>query len=217
MIDEATLKRLHHRWDALCVRIGAFSSVDESEVTFELVRTMYEHPPRAYHTLEHVAECLVTFDKVKMLAEQPDAVEFALWLHDSVFIAERHDNEARSADAAGMIAGLLGCDPEFAHDVRSLVLVLRHNSCPIGGDAALIADVDLAILGADRERYEQYRRAIRNEFGFATDEDFDAGRAAVIERFLDRPTIYATAYIGGVLEDRARENLERELDALTLL
>ncbi len=214
MLDDACLIGMQRRWDGLCERVGAFSSVDESEMTFEMVRTMYEKPARTYHTLEHVDDCLRVFDKLRMLAEHPDALEFALWLHDCVYFAERHDNEARSADAAGMIAGLLGCDRAFVGEVRELVTITKHDSCPVGGDAALIADIDLSILGADPERYERYRRQVRNEFAFATDEQYAAGRIAVLEKFLDRPRIYSSGYIKGVLEERARENMERELDGL---
>ncbi|GAB4547910.1 MAG: hypothetical protein Tsb0013_08080 [Phycisphaerales bacterium] len=214
MLSEGELAVLQERWDALCERVGAFRDVNDSEMTFELVRTMYENPPRTYHTLEHVAHCLRVFDRVRMLADHPDAVEFALWLHDAVYIPERHDNEARSADGAGMIAGLLGCDPEFVREVRELVMITKHDSCPVGGDAALIADIDLAILGADPEQYEQYRRQIRNEFAFATDEQYAQGRVMVLQKFLDRAHIYTSGYVRAVLERQARENLERQLDDL---
>ena len=30
---------------------------------------MYAHPPRAYHNLDHIAQCLGVFDTVRMLAE----------------------------------------------------------------------------------------------------------------------------------------------------
>ncbi|MEM1424452.1 MAG: N-methyl-D-aspartate receptor NMDAR2C subunit [Planctomycetota bacterium] len=215
MLAPQELEVLQQRWDGLCERVGAFATVEESEMTFELVRTMYEHPPRTYHTLEHIAHCLRVFDRVTMLADHPDALEFALWLHDAVYIPERHDNEARSADGAGMIAGLLGCPPDFAEEVRSLVLVTKHDSCPVGGDAALVADIDLAILGAEPDAYEQYRRQIRNEFVFADEEQYRQGRAAALHKFLDRPHIYANPYIRGVLEQQAIENLQTELDDLT--
>jgi predicted metal-dependent HD superfamily phosphohydrolase len=214
-MDDSALKAMQERWDRLSERVGAFARVEESEMTFEMVRTMYDHPPRSYHTLEHIARCLSTFDKVRMLAERRDALEFAIWLHDCVFFPERHDNEVRSADAAGMIAGLLGCEPGFVEDVRELVIVTRHDSCPVGGDAALIADVDLAVLGGPAREYDAYRHQIREEFAFADDDLFRTGRIAFLERLLDRPRIYTTAYVRRELEDRARVNLQRELDELT--
>ena len=210
MLPPEEFAALSERWDALCERVGAFADVAESAMTFELVRTTYENPPRTYHTLEHVAHCLRVLDRVRMLADHAEAIEFALWLHDAVFIAERHDNEARSADFAGMIAGLLGCDPFFIEEVRTLVMITKHDSCPIGGDAALVADIDLAILGAEPERYEQYRRQIRNEFVFADDEQYRQGRVAALHKLLDRDHVYTTPNLQGVLEQPALENLDRE-------
>jgi len=214
-MDDSALKAMQERWDRLSERVGAFARVEESEMTFEMVRTMYDHPPRSYHTLEHIARCLSTLDKVRMLAEHRDALEFAIWLHDCVFFPERHDNEVRSADAAGMIAGLLGCEPRFVEQVRELVIVTRHDSCPVGGDAALIADIDLAVLGGSAREYDAYREQIREEFAFADDDLFRTGRIAFLERLLDRPRIYTTAYVRRELEERARRNLQRELDELT--
>lgn len=204
---------LHHRWDRLCARVGAFASASEADLTFETILTLYAHPPRSYHTLEHVAACLHAFDQVALLAEDKDATEFALWLHDAVFIAERPDNERRSADAAGMIAGLLGCSPPFTQRVRELILATKHDDHEPIGDAALVADLDLADLGADPDIYAAYREAIDREYGFASREHFLRGRTAFLHRMLDRDDIYATAWFRSQREATARRNLNDELRA----
>ncbi len=89
---------LHPRWNALCLRVGAFKNAQETELTFDMVKTLYTHPPRAYHNLAHIEQVLSEFDQVFRLADDRDAVEMALWLHDCVDIAARPDNEERSAD-----------------------------------------------------------------------------------------------------------------------
>ncbi len=205
---------LHTRWNALCLRVGVFKDADESELTFDMIRTLYTHPPRAYHTLDHIAQVLDEFDLVFRLADDRDAVEMALWLHDCVYIAARPDNEDRSADAAAMIGGLLGCSPEFLAKVRAGIMATRHSSDPGKGDPALVADIDLTILGSSREQYDEYRRQIRAEFAFADDEPFRVGRMAFVQRMLDKPRIYATPHYARALEDRARDNLYHELDEL---
>ncbi len=213
-LEDPVIAGLHDRWEALSSRVGAFASSEQAEMTFEMVWSMYAHPPRAYHSLEHIADCLDVYDRVLLLAEERDALEFSIWLHDCIFFPERHDNEARSADAAGMIAGLLGCAPPFIEKVRELVMVTKHDSCPVGGDAALISDIDLAILAAPAERYDRYRLQVREEFAFAPDDMFYAGRRVVLERLLDRSFVYATPYVRSELEEAAQQNLERELDAV---
>lgn len=210
-MDEAALKG---RWESLCARVGAFKQVEESELTFDMLRTLYGHPVRAYHNLEHIGQVLGVFDSVRVLAEDRDCVEFALWLHDCVYFAERPDNEERSADAAAMIAGLLGCPAEFVGRVRSLIAVTRHSVPPARGDWALIADIDLTVLGAERAEYDAYRRAIRSEFAFADDAAYADGRRAFLNRMLEREHVYHTAFFRRELEGRARENMWWELDEL---
>ncbi len=203
---------IRQRWDDLCSRVGAFKHAHESDLTFEMLATMYGHPPRAYHNLDHIEQCLRTFDSVRTLAGDRDTVEFALWLHDCVFFAERSDNEDRSADAAAMIAGLLGCSPEFTENVRALIAVTRHNEEPARGDPALVADIDLSILGGPWSAYDAYRLAIHEEYRFAGEALFRQGRMAFLRRMLDKPNIYSTQFFKRESESVARENMQRELD-----
>lgn len=203
---------MRERWNALCERVGAFGKAAEEDLTFEMIQTFYTHPPRAYHNLEHIAQCLGKFDEVRLLAEDKDAVEFALWLHDSVFFPERPDNEARSADAAATVAGLLGCKGEFAARVRELIFATKHSEPPRAGDEALVADIDLSILAAPAGEYDAYAAAIHEEFGFAGEEMFRTGRSAFLERMLSRDEIFATRWFRQAMEGAARANMERELE-----
>jgi predicted metal-dependent HD superfamily phosphohydrolase len=205
---------LHDRWITLAARIGAFKGTEEAELTFGMLQTLYAHPVRAYHNLDHIAAVLGVFDSARLLAGDRDLVEFSLWLHDCVYFAERADNEDRSADAAGMLAGLLGCQPEFAARARECIMATHHSTQPPKGDPALVADIDLAILGAAPAEYDAYAAAIRREFAFASDEQFRAGRMAFLKRMLEKDRIFATPHFYGELEDAARENLQRELDGL---
>jgi predicted metal-dependent HD superfamily phosphohydrolase len=205
---------LHNRWNALCERVGAFKSAHESDVAFEMLSTLYSHPPRTYHNLDHIAQVLGAFDQARLLADDKDVVEYAIWLHDCVYFAERPDNEERSADASGMISGLLGCSPDFAARARACVMATRHSSTPEKGDPALVADLDLTILGSPPAEYDRYAAAIRAEFAFAPDEQFIPGRIAFLHRMVDRDRIFATQHFHGLMENAARKNLYRELDAL---
>ena len=119
-------------------------------------------------------------------------------------------------DCAAMIAGLLGCGAGFTSRVRELIFATRHSDAPARGDASLIADVDLSILAAGVEEYDAYRAAIRAEFEFADDEMFRQGRAAFLQRMLERERIYSTQWFLREMESRARWNMERELDQLMI-
>ncbi len=202
---------LYERWDALAARVGAFPSAAEADLTFDILVSLYDTPPRAYHNLHHIADSLAVFDTARRLADQPDALELAIWLHDAVYQPERSDNELRSADAAGMIAALLGAHAPLIATVRSLVLVTRHDEPAPPGDHALMADIDLAVLAGDPDHYADYVGAIRREFAFATDAHFAAGRHAFLERMLARQRVYLTPFFFSEREQRARSNMTREL------
>ncbi len=209
--DNAALRK---RWDALCVHIGAFQSPADADLTYDLIVSLYEHPKRAYHTLDHIQWCLELFDTVTKLAEEPFAVETAIWLHDAVYFPERSDNESRSADAAGMIAGLLGCESDFVDSVKLLINATRHTDSPPSADAALLVDIDLAILAPPPATYDAYVESIAQEFGFADPTQFRLGRIAFLNRMVDRAHIFHSAWFGSQLEAIARDNLYRELDTL---
>ncbi len=202
---------LHDRWDSLCHRVGAAGLTGEMDMAYEMIVTMYANPPRAYHNLDHIGDCLTFYDGVRMLAGDRDEIEFALWMHDSIYFPMRSDNETRSIDAAGMVAALLGCPPAFVGRVRELIAVTQHDEPPFDADSGIMADVDLSVLGGTEEAYERYRLSIRAEFGEVRDELFNEGRRAFLERMLDREYIYSTLFVREAIEDRARENLEREL------
>jgi predicted metal-dependent HD superfamily phosphohydrolase len=113
-----------------------------------------------------------------------------------------------------MIAGLLGCPADLTSRVRDLIFATKHADAPARGDTALIADIDLSILAAQQTDYDAYRAAIRQEFDFADDDQFRQGRAAFLERMLDRDTIFSTQWFRREMEQPARDNMQRELDLL---
>jgi predicted metal-dependent HD superfamily phosphohydrolase len=44
------------------------------------------------------------------------------------------------------------------------VRAARDDATPLTRDAALVVDVDLAILGASAERFDEYERQVREEY-----------------------------------------------------
>ena len=97
---------------------------------------------------------------------------------------------------------------------RSAVQEARSHDPVFGRDAALLLDIDLAILGAAPARFDEYERQVRAEYAHVAEADFRAGRARVLAGFLARPRLYATEAFHGALEQRARANLARSLATL---
>jgi predicted metal-dependent HD superfamily phosphohydrolase len=173
----------------------------------------YAEPHRAYHSQQHLAECLAVADGALDLADHPGEVLAALWFHDAVYDIGRHDNEARSADWAREALVAAGAAPEVAQRVAQQVLATRHAALPEAGDAQLVVDVDLSILGAGPERFAEYEAQIRQEYAAVPAALFRERRSQVLAAFLARPVLYATPRLRQALEARARANLQQALAA----
>ena len=171
----------------------------------------YAEPQRKYHTRQHLEECLALFDEVGGLAAHPAEVEMALWFHDAIYDVKGSGNEERSADWAheALLAAGVACD--IADRVRQLVLVTKHDGVPASVDEQVLVDIDLAILGAERPRFDEYERQIRDEYGYVPGFLFRRKRRQILRTFLDRPVLYSTPALRERLDARARENLRRAI------
>lgn len=195
-------------WQRAWAGIGASG---EGGALREEVLARYAEPQRHYHTQQHLGECLTAFDGARESAERPHEVELALWFHDAVYDVKRHDNEQRSADWARAALLDAGVDADAAQRVHALVMATRHTAMPEGRDATLLVDIDLSILGAERPRFDEYERQIRQEYAYVPGFLFRRKRREILKGFLDRSAIYGTPHFHDALERRARENLARAL------
>jgi predicted metal-dependent HD superfamily phosphohydrolase len=177
---------------------------------FNQLVAAYSEPHRSYHTLRHLRECLGHLQDVRPLAQRPDEIALALWFHDAVYDPQRTDNEARSADWARASVLQAGLPEALADRIHALVLATReHQAAPDDGDAQLLLDIDLAILGAPQARYDEFEQQVRSEYAHVPQAEFRTRRAALLRGFLARPSLYATQAFRGALELRARVNLGR--------
>jgi predicted metal-dependent HD superfamily phosphohydrolase len=157
----------------------------------------YREPQRRYHTLQHLAECIARFEPVQDLATSPGEVELALWFHDAVYDVRRHDNEARSAAWARDELLAAPAAAAAAARVHALVMSTRHDALPEPGDAMLLVDIDLSILGASPDRFDEYEAQIRAEYAWVEDRVFRSKRRSILTAFLARPTIFGTVPCNG--------------------
>jgi predicted metal-dependent HD superfamily phosphohydrolase len=199
------------RWQMLWRQLGA-SHADES--LFRKLGECYAEPHRRYHTMQHLEECFAHLDNVRSFATRPSEVELALWFHDAIYDTSRTDNEARSAEWARVSVLLAGLSSEIAERVAVLVFSTKHDAVPVERDAQLLVDVDLAILGADPARFDEYEVQIREEYGWVPKSFYKKSRRKVLQQFLDRERIYSTDFFQAEYEAKARENISRSLARL---
>lgn len=178
----------------------------------EALLAAYREPQRYYHTLQHLEECFAGFDDLSGLALHPAEVELALWFHDAIYDTRRRDNEERSAQWARELIAPLSA--ESAGRVCGLVMATRHEAVPQGIDAQIVVDVDLSILGAPAERFDEYELQVRREYAWLPLPVYQRERRTLLEAFLARPRLFNTMEFVSRYEERARANLARALARL---
>jgi predicted metal-dependent HD superfamily phosphohydrolase len=199
------------RWRATWTGLGAETP---DEHLFGQVMARYSEAHRYYHTTQHLEECFARLDEARSFADHFHEVELAVWFHDAVYEVRRQDNEDRSASWAVSAATKTGLPSTVIERVRELILATKHNAAPTTQDAALLVDVDLAILGAPVERFDEYERQVRDEYAWVPGFLFRSKRREILESFLSRPYVYTTDHFRASLESTARGNLARSIRQL---
>ena len=202
----ATLEQWSATWAAL--------AAPPPERIYDELVARYAEPHRRYHTQRHLAECFAQLADVRGEVERLGEVELALWFHDAIYDTRRHDNERRSAEWASAIAVRAGLGSTVGERVAALVMATRHAAVPDRRDARAVVDVDLSILGAPRERFDEYERDVRLEYGWVPGVVFRLERRKILRSFLERPRIFLTSAMHAAREETARANLERSLRRL---
>ena len=203
--DPATLRgRLQIAW----VRTGALG-----DAPFDALVRRWSEPHRRYHTLGHLAALLDWQDRQRERVERPAELELALWFHDAIQVPGRRDDEERSAALARTSLSAAAVPTEVVDRVAGLVLATAHGRRAATPDEALIADLDLAVLGSQPADYDAYVDQVRAEFGWVPERRWRSGRRGVLEALLDGG-VYRTERFREELEGAAVANLRRELATL---
>lgn len=206
-------EQLLTRWRQLHILVSAEPAQVESRAR-ELFAA-YSAPERHYHSLDHLATMFQTLESVHLPEAALPEVQLAVWYHDAVYDSRSKDNEERSADVARDALTALGWSPEVRTETARLISLTRTHQTRAGDRAGqLLLDADLAILGSEEPIYDDYARAIRMEYTWVSEEAYRAGRAQLLERFLQRSRLFGTDNLYKRFEDRARRNLQRELTLL---
>lgn len=96
-----------------------------------------------------------------------------MWFHDVVYDTHARDNEERSAVLARRVSQDGGLPAVFGDAAYALILRTKHDAAPADGDAAIMVDVDLAILGRPAAEFLEYE-APRKGHGVFNGKSFDA-------------------------------------------
>ncbi|GGK85442.1 hypothetical protein ACD591_20140 [Rufibacter glacialis] len=184
-----------------------------------LIRQFWEELEKAYsakscyyHNLHHLeAMCYLADVHQQQLLSLP-MVALANFYHDVVYSASSKVNEEKSAELAQRRLQALGVPQEEIALVEEMILATKNHQTHANGnpDVLWLLDFDLAILGAPWEKYLLYSQQIRKEYSLYPDFLYNPGRKKVLQRFLEKKTIYLTGVFQAEYEPLARINLEKE-------
>lgn len=194
-----------------------------SQFSFEtLLEPHYAEAHRHYHTMVHINEILSNADKY--FPEDPLSLAelLAIWYHDAVYIpsASKGQNESDSAKLMVVHTSLLfdlnNMFPLYESSIElATQIILDTANHHLAKDASQrVIDLDLAVLGANETRYNEYVAGTRKEYGEFSDAEWKFGRSKFIQSMLSTKRIFFTEQIHLALEDKARANLKNELEVL---
>lgn len=195
---------------------------------------LYHSTKRYYHTFSHALEMIELFNTGKTRGiEIPNYVmpdfgdlhdDFISSIigHDCIyeFGKEKGYNETQSLKAWGRVMGRT----EAEYGVGEPLILATINHLPDSVTCApehlemvkTIIDLDLAGLGGADEEFDRNSKNIALEImgGNPTLSvgDYITGRNAFFQSMLDRETIYHTDQFKNALEQRARDNIKREMN-----
>ena len=179
----------------------------------QTVLNAYAQPQRHYHTTQHLQECLLWWQRCQNHMQAPAEVALALFYHDIVYDPKRSDNELQSANT--MLAQLQAYLPEASTErIYRWILATAHHgqqttlSDADDADLKWVLDIDLGILSADAERFQEYERQIRMEYRHVPLLIYRCKRRQVLRDFAQAPHLYHTDYFRNQLERAAKANLQ---------
>lgn len=173
--------------------------------------TKYSEAKRQYHTIAHLEAMISNLNEVKENIEDWDTTLFAVFYHDVIYKASSSSNEADSAKLAMERLSTIAYPANKIAKCANMILATKQHLISEDNDTNFLLDADLAILGTSEEEYQKYKDQIREEYSVYPDFMYNSGRRKTMQQFLNRDTIYKTAYFINKFNHQAKTNIEREL------
>ncbi|WP_278397635.1 metal-dependent hydrolase [Acinetobacter venetianus] len=183
----------------------------EPRKVFNKLIVAYSEKHRAYHTIQHLYECLVLLESVRSYLKDVNAVALALWFHDAVYDPQAKDNELKSAALFEQyLAQDLSADD--IQKIKQWILATQWHEATDELDLQFLLDIDLAILAASPERFSEYEQQIQQEYVWVDPDVYSIKRKEVLAHFYQVERLYQAEYFQQNFEQRAKQNLNRILN-----
>ncbi len=183
----------------------------EPQKVFNKLIAAYSEKQRAYHTLQHLYECLILLESIRADLKDAHAVELAIWFHDAVYDPQAKDNELKSAELFEQyLAQDLSID--IVQKIKRWIIATQKHEVTDELDLQFLLDIDLAILAASPERFAEYEQQIQHEYAWVDPDVYSIKRKQVLAHFYQTEPLYQTEYFQQRLEQRAKSNLKNIIE-----
>lgn len=212
---ENILKYVEEKWK----KLTAFSKKEETkEQLWQEIIYRYAGQHRHYHNMNHIAHLFTWCDRFIDKVSNPAVMGFSILYHDVVYDTYRTDNEEQSAAFAESHLQRLNVHSALIDNVKTFITAAKDHTIPVGfslhNDLALFLDFDMTILGVGEEMYKMYSEKIRYEYSKYPDPVYREGRKLALQKVLASENIFSTNDFKEAMEEKARENISREVSLL---
>lgn len=166
---------------------------------WEALDAGYGGPGRGYHSWNHISDLLGALDGALELVTRRDLVAAAIFWHDAVYTTRdargrRRDDVDNVRDSAMLFRSYSlfnAADEEAVYEMIMATadhLEAKANHDFYAGfsdDLDLFLDLDLSTLATSWERFAENYRAVRFEFDWVPEAEFDAGQGAFLASMLN--------------------------------
>jgi pantetheine-phosphate adenylyltransferase len=208
-------------WDYAHLDATAIAHADEWFIKLTGA-TAYGGPARYYHNLDHLVhglcEIRVWAANTRPEPADVDIVKQAFWFHDAEYghggVQGGLSNEEASVQ--------LWLGSHLAQEMDDAAELIRATDHFQEGAVShrlkdIMLSVDLAILGQDDEVYQNYARAIRQEYIHLPDVKYREQRGGALAhlcRKAEAGQLFGNAYFADQYNQRAIDNMRREMEFL---
>jgi len=207
-----TYLELKNLWKDLTERLEVDPS--KSENWFEMISMQYLRSYRHHHNMVHL------HNLIKLLEESPfersDKLLLALIFHDLIFypshkgFEDDRSDEMKSKELYSVFVIDTNLPEEFFVVGDYILAATNHKPISETQEEKVFLDLNLSVLAS--EDYESYTSKVRKEYSVFSDEEYYQKRVLVLKQLLERESIFYTQYFIDKYEERARFNIQREVN-----
>ena len=228
---------LYNQWNRLILQLILMGQKDENRrkigVKFAdewwyILFNFYQQKQRFYHTLNHVEDLIKKAIKYSNNIEDITVVLLSIWFHDIVYDGKNTHpkNELMSIEVFKVfvehLLNVFSDNKKLNNDMIDRIIyfidaTIKHridDKYKNDNDLKWFLDLDLSVLGEQKDVYKMYADNIRQEYIHVESKEFVRRRVKVMKNILDKETLYFTDLFKEQFDKIARENVLNEINGL---